>query len=184
MRIRIAKIQMISVPDIMGFAASARARKRDKGNARYAVCLEAVRCGADAVAGVVTVQSAMTPGFFGSSSGRWKTIFTEVVADAAIFVKIPPATPQALAPRDSPIAKPMKLGPTSSFGRKTRMQIMKKSSTLTRRSPTLIPEVVCLTINRFAAERRKGRPGVCPGVYPHTEPCHTVGNRGYRGWSK
>ncbi len=60
---------------------------------------------------------------------------------SAIFVKIPPAILSALAPRDSPIAKPMKLGPTSSFGRKTRMHIMKKSSTLTRRSPTLIPEV-------------------------------------------
>ncbi|OPY73466.1 MAG: hypothetical protein A4E64_02549 [Syntrophorhabdus sp. PtaU1.Bin058] len=60
---------------------------------------------------------------------------------SAIFVKIPPAILRALAPRDSPMAKPMKLGPTRSFGRNTRIQIMKKSSTLTRRSPTLMPEV-------------------------------------------
>ncbi|OPX97604.1 MAG: hypothetical protein A4E58_01331 [Syntrophorhabdus sp. PtaB.Bin006] len=39
------------------------------------------------------------------------------------------------------MAKPMKLGPIRSLGRNTRIQIMKKSSTLTRRSPTLIPEV-------------------------------------------
>jgi len=60
---------------------------------------------------------------------------------SAIFVKIPPAILRALAPSDSPIAKPMKQGPASSF-RKTRIQIIKKSSTLTRSSPTLIPDVV------------------------------------------
>jgi len=62
------------------------------------------------------VQSAMTPGFFGSSSGRWKMIFMRSEPMSAILVKMPPQILSALAPRDSPIAKPMKLGPARSLG--------------------------------------------------------------------
>ena len=59
---------------------------------------------------------------------------------SAIFVKMPPQMRRALAPSDSPMAKPMKQGPAKSPGRNTRMQIMKNSSTQTRSNPTLIPE--------------------------------------------
>ena len=85
------------------------------------------------------MQSAITPGFFGSSSGSLKTIFMRSAPMSAILVKIPPQMRSALAPRLSPIAKPMKQGPTSAVGRNTRMQIMKKSSTETSNSPTLMP---------------------------------------------
>jgi hypothetical protein len=66
-------------------------------------------------------------------------IFIRSAPISAIFVKIPPAILSALAPSDSPMAKPMKQGPARSL-RNTRMQIMKKSSTLTRSRPTLIPD--------------------------------------------
>src|SRR2546429_9444891 len=70
---------------------------------------------------------------------------------SAILVKIPPQIRSALAPSDSPTAKPMKQGPTNSLGRKTRMQIMKNNSTQTRSRPTLMPE-------------RKGMPSVASGL--------------------
>ena len=82
----------------------------------------------------------MTPGFFGSSSGSLKTIFIRSLPMSAIFVKMPPQMRSTLAPSDSPIAKPMKHGPTRLFGKKTRMLIMKKSSTQTSSRPTLMPE--------------------------------------------
>jgi len=59
---------------------------------------------------------------------------------SAIFVKIPPQMRSALAPNDSPMANPMKHGPTRSIGRNTRIPIMKKSSTQTNSNPTLIPD--------------------------------------------
>ena len=82
----------------------------------------------------------MTPGFFGSSSGSLKTIFIRSAPISAIFVKIPPQIRSALAPSDSPIAKPMKQGPAISL-RNARMQIMKNNSTLTSSKPTLIPDL-------------------------------------------
>jgi hypothetical protein len=69
-----------------------------------------------------------------------KTIFMRSAPMSAIFVKMPPQMRSAEAPSDSPIANPMKHGPASVFGRNARMQIMKKSSVATSRSPTLIPE--------------------------------------------
>ena len=60
---------------------------------------------------------------------------------SAIFVKMPPQIRSADAPRDSPIANPMKHGPASSGGMNARMQIMKKSSIATRSRPTLIPDL-------------------------------------------
>src|SRR5471032_2452398 len=86
------------------------------------------------------VQSAMTPGFLGSSSGSLKTIFMRSEPMSAIFVKMPPQMRSTEAPSDSPMAKPMKQGPTSSRGRNTRMQIMKNNSTHTSSRPTLMPE--------------------------------------------
>src|SRR6185295_10475693 len=86
------------------------------------------------------VQSAMTPGLRGSSSGRLKTIFMRSAPMSAILVKMPPQMRSADAPRDSPMAKPMKHGPARSLGRNARMQIMKNSSMATRRRPTLMPD--------------------------------------------
>ena len=59
---------------------------------------------------------------------------------SAILVKMPPQMRRAEAPRDSPMAKPMKQGPASSLGRNARMQIMKNSSMATSRRPTLMPD--------------------------------------------
>ena len=69
---------------------------------------------------------------------------------SAILVKMPPQMRSTLAPRDSPMANPMKQGPARSF-RKTRMQIMKNSSTATSSKPTLMPE-------------RSGMPRVASGL--------------------
>src|SRR6266446_3628236 len=96
------------------------------------------------------VQSAMTPGFFGSSSGSLKTIFIRSDPMSAILVKMPPQMRSTLAPSDSPMAKPMKQGPASSL-RNIRMQIMKNSSTATSSRPTLMPE-------------RSGMPSVARGL--------------------
>src|SRR6266516_453961 len=85
------------------------------------------------------VQSAITPGFFGSSSGSLNTIFIRSDPMSAILVKMPPQMRSTLAPSDSPIANPMKQGPASS-PRNIRMQIMKKSSTATSNKPTLMPD--------------------------------------------
>jgi len=141
MRIRIENIQMIRIADIRGVVANARARKATKATPVTPYVSNPSAVGPTLSPALSPVQSAMTPGFLGSSSGRWKTIFIRSEPISAIFVKTPPAILSAEAPRDSPIAKPIKLGPTRSFGRNTRIQIMKKSSTLIRRSPTLIPEV-------------------------------------------
>ena len=59
---------------------------------------------------------------------------------SAILVKMPPAMRSAAAPRDSPIAKPMKHGPAYSPGTKSRMQSIRKSSTLISSIPMLIPD--------------------------------------------
>src|SRR6185295_11439875 len=86
------------------------------------------------------VQSAMTPGLRASSSLMLKTIFMRSEPMSAIFVKMPPAIRSAAAPRDSPIANPMKHGPAYSPGMKSRMQSMMSSSTLIRSIPMLMPE--------------------------------------------
>ena len=83
----------------------------------------------------------MTPGFFGSSSGNLKTIFIKSEPMSAIFVKMPPQIRSTVAPSDSPMANPMKQGPTSSRGRNVRMQIMKNNSTDTSNMPTLMPDL-------------------------------------------
>src|SRR5690242_1817153 len=57
------------------------------------------------------VQSAITPGLRASSSLILKTIFIKSAPISAIFVKMPPATRSAAAPKDSPIANPIKQGP-------------------------------------------------------------------------
>src|SRR5271170_3316089 len=85
------------------------------------------------------VQSAMTPGFLGSSSGSLKTIFIRSDPMSAILVNMPPQMRRTLAPSDSPMAKPMKQGPARSL-RNIKMQIMKNSSTATSSRPTLMPD--------------------------------------------
>ena len=57
------------------------------------------------------VQSAITPGFLGSSSPILNTTFIRSEPMSAILVKIPPAILNAEAPKLSPIAKPMKQAP-------------------------------------------------------------------------
>ena len=58
---------------------------------------------------------------------------------SAIFVKMPPPMRSALAPSDSPMAKPMKHGPANSAGMNARMPIMHASSTQMSSSPMLMP---------------------------------------------
>ena len=70
---------------------------------------------------------------------------------SAILVKMPPQIRSTEAPRDSPMAKPMKQGPTRSRGRNIRMQIMKNNSTATSSRPMLMPE-------------RSGMPRVASGL--------------------
>ena len=67
---------------------------------------------------------------------------------SAILVKMPPQMRRAEAPRDSPMAKPMKQGPASSAGRKSRMAIMNSSSMATSSRPTLMPD--CSGMSRVA----------------------------------
>ncbi len=58
---------------------------------------------------------------------------------SAIFVKIPPATRNAAAPSDSPMAKPMKQGPAYDPGTNSRMNSMITSSMLMSIMPMLMP---------------------------------------------
>ncbi len=85
------------------------------------------------------VQSAITPGFLGSSSFILKTIFMRSDPISAIFVNIPPAIRSTLAPSDSPIAKPIKLAPANSLGAKRRIMSIIISSTEIRSTPIDIP---------------------------------------------
>jgi len=86
------------------------------------------------------VQSAMTPGFLGSSSQILKTIFIKSEPISAIFVKIHHAILSALAPNDSPIAKPMKQAPALSLGINNNMISIMISSTQISNTPMLIPD--------------------------------------------
>src|SRR5258706_7418178 len=82
----------------------------------------------------------MTPGFCGSSSGSLKTIFIKSEPMSSDLVKMPPQIRSTDAPSDSPMAKPMKQGPTSSRSKNIKMQIMKNNSTATSSKPMLMPE--------------------------------------------
>ena len=68
---------------------------------------------------------------------NWIFIKSEPIS--AIFVKMPPATLNALAPNDSPIAKPIKQAPAKCPGIKSKIASINKSSTLTSKRPMLIP---------------------------------------------
>src|SRR3972149_2160940 len=140
MRMRMANIHMIRVPAMPGLDVSANARKAIRATPVTPYVSKPSAVGPTLSPALSPVQSAMTPGFFGSSSGRWNTIFIRSEPISAIFVNMPPQILKALAPRDSPMANPTKDGPASSLGTKARMQIMKNSSTLTNKRPTLIPE--------------------------------------------
>ncbi len=85
------------------------------------------------------VQSAITPGLRGSSSLMPQTIFIRSEPISAILVNIPPAIRNALAPRDSPMAKPIKLAPASSRGTNIKMANIIISSTQINSTPMLIP---------------------------------------------
>jgi hypothetical protein len=117
------------------------------------------------------------PGFFGSSSGSLKTIFIRSDPMSAILVKIPPQMRSTDAPSDSPMAKPMKHGPTRSRGRNTRMQIMKNNSTHTSSNPTLMPERSGMpsVASGIALQRRERGARVRHRVDPNAEPGHAVG---------
>ena len=58
---------------------------------------------------------------------------------SAILVKMPPAIRRAAAPRDSPIAKPMKQAPAISGGRNSRMTSIISSSRLISTMPIDMP---------------------------------------------
>src|SRR5881392_1301219 len=134
-----------------GAGRQCEGQKRDQRHTRHPVSLEASAVGPTESPALSPVQSAMTPGFLGSSSGSLKTIFIRSDPMSAILVKMPPQMRSTLAPSDSPMANPMKHGPTSSRGRNIKMQIMKNSSTATSSRPTLMPE-------------RSGIPSVASGL--------------------
>ncbi len=119
----------------------------------------------------------MTPGFFGSSSGSLKTIFIRSEPMSAILVKMPPQMRSTLAPSDSPMANPMKHGPTRSRGRNIRMQIMKNNSTATSSNPTLMPERSGMpsVAKRIAFQRGERGARIGDGVDANAEPRHAVG---------
>ncbi|MPN34229.1 hypothetical protein SDC9_181722 [bioreactor metagenome] len=81
----------------------------------------------------------MTPGFLGSSSPILNTIFIRSEPISAIFVKMPPAILSAEAPRDSPMAKPMKQAPPISGGKISRISSIMNSSSEIRTIPIDIP---------------------------------------------
>ena len=86
------------------------------------------------------VQSAITPGFLGSSSPILNTIFIRSEPISAIFVNIPHAILNALALSDSPIANPMKHAPALSLGMNNKIISIKISSTQISNTPILIPD--------------------------------------------
>ena len=59
---------------------------------------------------------------------------------SAILVKMPPAIRSAAAPRDSPIANPMKHAPAISAGRNSRMVSIISSSRLISTMPIDMPD--------------------------------------------
>src|SRR5947207_547323 len=142
--------QMINVAPMFGLAASASARNAINATPVTPYVSKPSAVGPTESPALSPVQSAMTPGFFGSSSGSLKTIFIRSDPMSAILVKMPPQMRSTLAPSDSPMAKPMKQGPASSL-RNIRMQIIKNSSTATSSRPTLMPE-------------RSGMPRVASGL--------------------
>ena len=141
-----ANIQMISLAQSRGESASASARNAISATPVTPYVSKPSAVGPTESPALSPVQSAITPGFFGSSSGRLKTIFIRSLPMSAILVKIPPPMRNALAPSDSPIAKPMKHGPASSVGMKTKIPIMHASSTQISSSPMLMPD--CSGISR------------------------------------
>jgi len=68
-----------------------------------------------------------------------KTIFIRSAPISAILVNIPPAIRNALAPRDSPMANPIKLAPASSRGTYNNIINIMMSSTETKSTPMLMP---------------------------------------------
>src|ERR1700677_1264151 len=131
--------QMMSVAQMAGLFASASARNAISATPVTPYVSKPSAVGPTESPALSPVQSAMTPGFFGSSSGSLKTIFIRSEPMSAILVKMPPQMRKTEAPSDSPMAKPMKQGPARSF-RNIRMQIMKNNSTATSKRPTLMPE--------------------------------------------
>ena len=85
------------------------------------------------------VQSAITPGFLGSSSPILKTTFIRSEPISAIFVKIPPAILRADAPSDSPIANPIKQAPDKCAGIRRSITNIKNNSTQIKTTPILMP---------------------------------------------
>src|ERR1041385_8301018 len=142
--------QMMRTPHTAGLPARARARNAISATPVTPYVSKPSAVGPTESPALSPVQSAMTPGFFGSSSGSLKTIFIRSEPMSAILVKMPPQMRRTDAPSDSPMANPMKHGPASSF-RNIKMQIMKNNSTATSNSPTLMPE-------------RNGMPSVASGL--------------------
>ena len=85
------------------------------------------------------VQSAITPGLRGSSSPILNTTFIRSLPMSAILVKIPPAIRRALAPRLSPMAKPIKQLPARCSGINNRIISISTSSMHISTMPMLMP---------------------------------------------
>src|ERR1700744_1219561 len=133
------KSQTSKVAQTSGLSVNAIARKETNATAVTPYVSKPSAVGPTESPALSPVQSAMTPGFFGSSSGRLKTIFIRSDPMSAILVKIPPPMRSTEAPSDSPMAKPMKQGPASLGGMKAKMPIMQASSTQTSNRPMLMP---------------------------------------------
>ena len=95
--------------------------ERDQRHASHAVSFKTVRCRTDRVARVIARAIRDDAQIFRDQApGSLKTIFIRSEPMSAILVKMPPQIRRTDAPRDSPIANPMKQGPTSSRGRNIR----------------------------------------------------------------
>ena len=81
MRIRMAKIQMISLPPIVGVAGECQGQEGDQGDARNAVSFKTVSRGADAVAGVVTRTVGDDAGILRIVFGKMEDDLHQVGAD-------------------------------------------------------------------------------------------------------
>ena len=107
---RIMKIQTNSWIWIVGFAMASRMNTMSATPVTPYVSKPSA-VGPTESPALSPVQSAITPGLRASSSLMLNTIFMRSAPISAIFVKIPPAIRSAAAPRDSPMANPMKQAP-------------------------------------------------------------------------
>src|SRR5579872_1449611 len=103
-----ANIQMMSLAQSSGDMASASDRNAINATPVTPYVSKPSAVGPTLSPALSPVQSAITPGFLGSSSGSLKVIFMRSDPMSAILVKMPPQILSADAPKDSPMANPTK----------------------------------------------------------------------------